>query len=169
MRFDLYLRTQLQNRSDISETLVGGWIKNLTGKSSSVENEVIVIRQFLRFLQTSAGINTYIPVIPKVREDYMPYIFSDEELVKIFKASDNISIKDKKADPAIVIEFPVIVRLLYSSGLRIGETVKLKLTDVDLVRGILYMYNTKNDKHRLVPISTDMLQILQNTVWRAVC
>lgn len=159
-RFDLYLYEHLHDKGSISEVVISEWIKTVKGKSSSVENEIIVIRQFLRFLQTS-GINTFIPVIPKVHEDYVPYIFSDEELEKIFKAADNISIKDKKADPAIIIEFPVIIRLLYCCGLRIGETVKLRLSDVDLESGILYMYNTKNDKHRLVPVSNEMRLILQ--------
>lgn len=159
-RFDHFLCNHVQSKGAISESMIGDWIKTVNGKSSSVENEVIVIRQFLKFLQ-SYGIKTFIPVIPKVHEDYIPYIFSDEELEKIFKAADSISIKSKQADPAIIIEFPVIIRLLYCCGLRIGETVKLKFSDVDLERGILYMYNTKNDKHRLVPISDEMRMILQ--------
>jgi len=46
------------------------------GKSSSIANEVIVIRIFLKYLN-SIGITAYIPPIPKVADDYVPYIFSD--------------------------------------------------------------------------------------------
>lgn len=159
-RFDTYLQNKVVTRRELTESVINEWIKTLTGKSSSVENEVIVIRQFLRYLKLS-GIKIYIPVIPKVHDDYVPYIFSDEEIKSIFDAADNIVVKDKKADSAIVIEFPVILRLLYSCGLRIGETIRIRLSDVDFERGILYMYNTKNDKHRIVPVSNEMKVILQ--------
>lgn len=159
-RFDKYLNCNVKVRGSLSETIINNWIKTVKGKSSSVENEVIVIRQFLYYLQLS-GIETYIPVIPKVHDDYTPYIFSDIEIEKIFADADNIIIKDKKADPAIIIEFPVILRLLYSCGLRIGETVKMRLSDVDFENGVLYMYNTKNKKHRIVPVSAEMKMVLQ--------
>lgn len=159
-RFDTYLYSNINSRESLPESVINEWLKTLNGKSSSVENEVIVIRQFLHYLQLS-GIETHIPVIPKVRDDYIPYIFSDEEIDKIFADADCVILKNKKADPAIILEFPVILRLLYSCGLRIGETVKLRISDVDFEKGIMYMYNTKNDKHRIVPISDEMKVILQ--------
>lgn len=159
-RFDTYLYSNVKTKGSLPESVINKWLKTLNGKSSSVENEVIVIRQFLHYLQLS-GIETYIPAIPKVRDDYIPYIFSDEEVDKIFADADCVVLKNKKADPAIILEFPVILRLLYSCGLRIGETVRLRLSDVDFEKGILYMYNTKNDKHRIVPVSDEMKIILQ--------
>lgn len=54
----------------------------------------------------------------------------------------------------------VIIRLLYSCGLRIGKTVKISMADVDLENGILRLVNTKGDKHRLVPMSVGMTDIL---------
>ena len=159
-RFDTYLYSNVKTKRSLPESVINDWLKTVNGKSSSVGNEVIVIRQFLHYLQLS-GIETYIPVIPKVHDDYTPYIFSDIEIEMIFAEADNIILKDKKADPAIILEFPVILRLLYSCGLRIGETVKLRLSDVDFENGILYMYNTKNDKHRIVPMSDEMNVILQ--------
>ena len=159
-RFDNYLNDNVKTKGKLPESVINDWIKTINGKSSSVENEVIVIRQFLNYLQLS-GIEAFIPVIPKVRDDYTPYLFSDEELEKIFSAADSIVLKDKKADPALILEFPVVLRLLYSCGLRIGETVKLRLCDVDFENGILYMHNTKNDKHRIVPVSDEMKVILQ--------
>ncbi len=54
----------------------------------------------------------------------------------------------------------MIIRLLYSCGLRIGETVKIRTTDADLGNGILRLVNTKGDKQRLVPMSSGMTEIL---------
>lgn len=159
LRFDSFVDRRLSFHGGITEDFVSEWIGTLSGKSSSVENEVIVIRQFLNYLKLS-GERIYIPSVPKVHDDYVPYIFSDIELDSIFASADNVVQKDSKADPYLVIEFPVIIRLLYSCGLRIGETVKIDMSDVDLENGILKMVNTKGDKHRLVPMTSSMTGIL---------
>ena len=159
-RFDNYLNATVFGSGQLTEKLINKWIGSVKGKSSSVENEVIVIRQFLKYLSLS-GEQIYMPVIPKVRDDYVPYIFSDDELASIFDSADNIIQTDKKADPYLVIEFPVMIRLLYCCGLRIGETVKLKTSDVDLSNGILWLVNTKGDKQRLVPMSPSMTEIVK--------
>lgn len=160
-RFDRYIEEHLNTPGNLNENFITAWIGTLSGKTSSVENEIIVIRQFLKYLELS-GERIFFPVIPKVHDDYVPYIFSDEELKLIFQSADNIVQKDHKADPYLVIEFPVILRLLYSSGLRIGETVRIGMADVDLENGIIKMLNTKGNKHRLVPLSSGMNGILRD-------
>ena len=158
-RFDDYIEKNSDKNSVFSEEFINGWISSLHGKRSSMENEVIVIRQFLQYLAIS-GQRVFLPAIPKVHDDYVPYIFSDAELSSIFQSADNIIQKDYKADPYLVIEFPVIIRLLYCCGLRTGETLKLNMIDVDLENGILRLVNTKGDKHRLVPMDPGMTDIL---------
>lgn len=158
-RFDSYVSERLMSFGNITESFISKWVGTIQGKSSSVENEVIVIRQFLQYLKLS-GERVAIPAVPKVHDDYVPYIFSDAELNRIFTAADNIVIKDHKADPFIEIEFPVILRLLYSCGLRIGETVRICMSDVNLEYGVLRLVNTKGDKHRFVPMSAGMADIL---------
>ena len=78
-RFDSYVEKHADSYGQLTEDFINAWIGTLSGKSSSIENEVITIRQFLNYLKLS-GEKTYLPIIPKVREDYVPYIFSDEEL-----------------------------------------------------------------------------------------
>lgn len=158
-RFDDCVVKNPDTHNGISEIFINEWVSSLSGKRSSIENQVIVIRQFLKFLSLS-GKETFLPVIPKVYDDYVPYIFSDEELSRIFQSADNVIQKSRKADPYLIIEFPVILRLLYCCGLRIGETVKLNTSDVDLENGILRLVNTKGDKHRLVPMDPGMANIL---------
>lgn len=158
-RFDDYLSRHLDSKGCLTESFISEWTGTLRGKTGSVENEVVIIRQFLGYLQLS-GESAFLPAVPKVREDYVPYIFREAELEAIFRSADNIVQKEKKTDPYLVIEFPVILRLLYSCGLRIGETIKISLSDVDLDNGILHLINTKGDKHRLVPMSESMADIV---------
>ncbi|MCM1062666.1 MAG: tyrosine-type recombinase/integrase [Eubacterium sp.] len=136
----------------------------LTGADGTKENEIIVIRQFLKYMNLN-GYKAFIPQIPKVHDNYSPYIFSDTELAMIFKSADNITIRNKTACKYIAIEFPVILRLLFSCGLRIGETIRIQMKDVDLKNGVLRLLNTKGDKHRLVPMSEMMTNILARYCW----
>lgn len=46
----------------------------------------------------------------------------------------------------------LIAELAYGTGMREGEVLRLRVKDLDLERGILYVYNGKGDKHRIVPI-----------------
>lgn len=177
--FDSYVSERLDSPGHITEDFINEWVGSLSGKSSSVENKIIVIRQFLEFLKHT-GESVAMPSIPRVHDDYVPYIFSDTELNCIFESADNIVQKDPKADPYLVIEFPVILRLLYSCGLRIGETVKISMNDVDLDGGILRLIDTKGNKQRLVPMSAPMTDILykyclamnligRNNIWLFPC
>lgn len=162
-RFDQYLFDHISSPGQITEYLVNNWVHTVTGKSGSVENEIIVIRQFLKYLALSGEI-VFIPIIPKVHDDYVPYIFTDDEIARIIHSADRLTVSEKKSDPWLVVEFPVIIRLLYSCGLRLGETVRIIMKDVDLENGILKLINTKGDKHRLVPMSPGMTDILAKYV-----
>ena len=49
--------------------------------------------------------------------------------------------------------YVTIIGLLWVSGLRIGEVVRLNIGDVDLERELLHIRKTKFFKSRIVPIS----------------
>jgi integrase len=54
---------------------------------------------------------------------------------------------------------PVLLRVLYSSGLRLSEALELRQEDVDLKEGCLSIRNTKFDKSRKIPLSASMVNI----------
>lgn len=56
---------------------------------------------------------------------------------------------------------PVLIRLLYCTGLRVMETLNLQLKHVDLVNGILHIEKAKFNIDCLIPISESMLDILK--------
>ena len=45
-----------------------------------------------------------------------------------------------------------VLEVLYSSGLRIGELVRLEVSDVDLSGGVIFIRQGKNKKDRVVPV-----------------
>lgn len=51
--------------------------------------------------------------------------------------------------------------LLYSCGLRIGESLNLKLSDIDFKRNLVHIKSGKGHKDRYIPLSSTMKSLLQ--------
>lgn len=159
--FDEYLCSISCDNKNLSEEQLSGWVHTLSGQTGTIANKVVVIRLFLRQL-SSHGIHSYIPPVPKVHDDYVPYIFSEAELYRIFSFADALE-KSSKVQKNILIhvELPMILRLMYGCGLRIGETASLKMQDIDLDTGVLLLKNTKGNKQRVVPMHESLADILK--------
>lgn len=123
---------------------------------------VSCIRQFALYFITS-GYDAYIPVnleyIRQRKSKYSAYIFTHEEMERIFKASDNVY-PNRRSTMHLVV--PVLVRLLYCTGLRVMEALHLQLKNVNLDEEILFIENAKFNKDRLIPVSESMLNILKD-------
>jgi integrase/recombinase XerD len=159
--FDEYLNDISCINKNLTANQVSGWIQTLKGKSSSIANMVIVVRIFLVHLN-NYDINPYVPPIPKVCDDYIPYIFSDDEMTRIFTIADSLQKIKPVKNTLIHVECPMILRLMYGCGLRIGETLLLKMKDTDFDIGILALKNTKSDKQRIVPMHHSLIEILES-------
>lgn len=68
--------------------------------------------------------------------------------------------------------FRVCLRLIYHGGLRVGEAVKIKVTDIDAAQLRLHIRQGKGGKDRCVPITPRMIEELRhfwkthrNKVW----
>ena len=96
---------------------------------------------------------TYIPK----KKKYQSYIYTNFELQRIFDVIDNKKFNCRYKNCYIV--YPVLFRILYCCGLRISEALHLKVKDVDLQNGIIYVYESKNNTDRLVPISEELKNI----------
>jgi len=159
---DEYLCTIACDNKNLTEGQVMGWMHTLAGNTQTIENKVTFIRIFLKQL-VSYGIHSYIPPVPKVHDDYVAYIFSETELDRIFHDADGlVKIYNTHKNTLIHVEVPMILRLMYGCGLRIGETMSLKMEDVDLSTGVLTLKNTKGDKQRLVPMHHSLTGILEH-------
>jgi integrase len=115
---------------------------------------------FLRQLSVylfNLGYETYIPpkVFARRNNNFIPYIFSDEELEALYKACDSLVLYDKHAKSGMMV-LPVLIRMLAATGIRIGEATGLLDKDVNLEENYLILRNCKNGKDRMVPISESL-------------
>ena len=158
--FDDYLCSICCDDRNLTEEQITGWIRTLTGKSSSIANVVRSLRIFLTQLK-AYGVNAYIPPIPKVSDDYVPYIFSKVEMDLLFSVADAMQKGRPQKNTLIHMEFPMILRLMFGCGLRTGETLSLRIKDVDFDIGVLTLRHAKGDKQRLVPMHNSLTNILR--------
>jgi len=90
--------------------------------------------------------------------DLGPYIYPREELKRLFAEAGKIT---RRNDPLFGITFRTILILLYGAGLRINEALSLKGGDVDIADSMLTIRGTKFFKSRLVPISSQLTEVLR--------
>lgn len=128
---------------------------------SYYQQRVSCIRQLSLYLNT-LGYDAYIPVnleyIRQRKSKYSAYIFTHEEIAKIFSASNQIY---PNRHSTMHLVMPVLIRVLYCTGIRIMEALKIQLKHVDLVNGTLMIEAAKFNKDRRIPVSASMLEILK--------
>lgn len=123
---------------------------NETPKNNA--NRVSDLKQFAMYLNEH-GYEAFIPTAIKHSSSFVPYIFTHDEILRIFQTVDRLK-PNSKYNSAVV--YPVLFRMLYGCGLRISEALDLKVGDVDLAMGILTIKKAKNDKDRLIPMSESL-------------
>ena len=95
--------------------------------------------------------------VPKIPPRFVPYIYTHEEVQRLLNATVSYRRVHILLEP---YTFRTILLLLYGSGLRISETLSLTMADVDLSDALLQIRETKFYKSRLVPIGTDLQQVM---------
>jgi len=65
--------------------------------------------------------------------------------------------------------YRALILTLYGSGLRVGEAVRLNLSDVDLAERVLTVHETKFYKSRLVPLGEQLAAALAAYLKRRCC
>jgi site-specific recombinase XerD len=117
-----------------------------------------VLRGFYRFAMARGyAASSPLPrIIPKPPQ-FVPYIFSQEEIQRLLDATACCENPRSKLQPYTL---RMLLLLLYGAGLRIGEALFLTLANVDLPAGILTIRESKFYKTRLVPMSPALTGIL---------
>lgn len=95
--------------------------------------------------------------VPKRPQPFRPYIYTQEELSAILKATSEYETPRTALEEATL---RTLLLLLYGAGLRIGEALALTRADVDLDTALLTIRESKFYKTRLVPIGPQLTVVL---------
>lgn len=83
------------------------------------------------------------------REHRLPSIFNKEEVAKLLQAPTNIKHR-------------AMLATVYSCGMRCGDLINLKITDLDTQRLLIHLKKGKGNKDRVVPLSKKLIELLRD-------
>ncbi len=145
----------------ITRELAGKWYTRKLNESSQYwYTRVQVVAQFSQFLR-DLGIESFVFKLPPfTKNTFIPYIYSQKEIEAIFKAADSLVIHNRVMSSSI-FSVPTMLRLLYSTGIRIGETLDLCEDDINVEAKYLRVKDSKNGKQRIIPFSDSLANVLK--------
>lgn len=79
----------------------------------------------------------------------IPFLFGPDDVRRLLDVVEQMP--DRSRAPLRAATYRAIFAILYALGLRVGEVSRLRFADVDLVRRLLLIRDTKFGKSRLVP------------------
>ncbi len=141
-RFDQFTLEKYPDATCLSREIVLDWCSKQPHEAQ--ENQCArasILRQFAKYLDTM-GINAYIlpkGYYPKASQ-YVPYIYSPEELVRFFAQTDQCHYSPECPYRHLIM--PVFFRMIYQCGLRVSEARMLTVGDVDLSSGVLSIHHS---------------------------
>jgi integrase/recombinase XerD len=158
--FDIFVAEHSPDAITVTRTMVAGYLETQRNvKLRTQHGKLTVLRQFCRFL-FQLNPDSYIPgagLLPAFRGDFQPHIYTLKEVLDLIELS-------KRLTPASSLRphtYATLIGLLWVSGLRIGEALRLNLQDVDWTAGVLHIERTKFFKSRLVPLTASTVNALK--------
>lgn len=151
-RFDAFIVKEEIKQIGITRELFEKWRDQIPGESDNYKYARCVCLNQLAAYLSDVGITSHISRLPKRRSSFIPYIFSKQEINNLFEASNRIEISHRRMN-SVIFSIPILLRFLYSTGLRIGEALSLNNEDINLSDNFLVVKDSKNGKERLVPLS----------------
>ncbi len=148
----------------ITKEFAEKWGKKQLHESDLYQHaRISFLAQFSSYL-CDLGVQSYIPKLPRFPQStFIPYIYSQKEIDAIFKACDELRLRCVQLDSCIFC-MPALIRLLYSTGLRIGEALAMKMEEVNLDENYLRVRDSKNGKERIIPISDSLASVCKEYV-----
>lgn len=154
--FDQMCARDFASETTLTKQMAMAWVvkhpaEHVNGQLTRISS----IRQLAKHM-ASQGIEAYVlpPGIAGRRMHYHPHIFSHRQLRSLFDAADKVKVLKVAGQRHLII--PVIFRMIYCLGLRPGEARRLHRNDVDLVRGTVFIRESKSHRDRMVFMSPDL-------------
>lgn len=96
----------------------------------------------------------------KYHSEFIPYIFSEEEIYKIMTYAKKLA----KQDNINYKTFYIMLCLFYCCGLRFSEAHMLKLSNYDSINRKIIIENGKNNISREIPLSNSLFTLLNKYI-----
>jgi integrase len=156
-QFDNFCKDYSIQNYEITEELVTAYcVRRPNENDNSRRDRVYIMRTFAEFLASQGYPSYVLPDTPKSGAAHTPYIFTTDELHRLFERIDSLEPTNFTTG---YLMFPLLFRILYGCGLRVSEALSLSKKDVNADIGILHINHGKNDRERIVPMSDSLLDM----------
>jgi len=142
---------------DSTKTVVEAFTAPREGEATRTwHDRATLTRQFMIFL-ANQGTDCFIP--PPGRRGhhpitFVPRIITSDEMTRIIMCADSWPPHPGCGWSHLV--YRMLIRLLWACGLRLGEALALHNRDVDTANGWVTVQHGKNDRTRIVPMSSSL-------------
>lgn len=156
--FLLFLQDREVDKKDIDRSLIREYMLDLKMRglaSSSIKRYLSSLKHFYLYLYRYKGYkdNPFETVHSPKQEKKLPSFLSEAEINDFLDSNmtrtDELAIRDQ-----------AILELMFASGLRLSETINLKIVDIDYDQRTLRIFG-KGSKERIVPFSNTAKNAMQ--------
>lgn len=155
-RLDRHLVDLEHQEASLPRAVLNGWLGRTEHESQRTQlARASMVRQLARFLQQHDVLVEFRSTPSRLQEHrFVARIFNPVEVARMFAAIDTLCV-DARA-PLRHLVMPALFRVLYACGLRVGEALRLRVSEVDLDAGILTIRQGKFRKDRLAPLAPSL-------------
>ena len=161
-RFDRFLCDEALSQCELPRSLTRKWLAKQSLESAATHrSRIYAVRQFATYM-CRRGYAADVPdrsLTAKRGAGFSPRVPTHAEVQQLLHAVDQLT--PTARSPLRHLIMPEIFRLLYGCGFRVNEVLHLRVSDVDLNRGVLTVRKGKFGKDRLVPPALSLVQRLR--------
>ncbi|OGV50228.1 MAG: hypothetical protein A2017_00225 [Lentisphaerae bacterium GWF2_44_16] len=157
LSFDRFCQIEFSNACELTKEIVLSWCND--AKENGASNyRMHIMREFGKYLISIEKKAFVLPakLIPPYKVG-IPYIFTDDELRRFFRATDEIP-HDTRS-PLLEYTAPTIFRLQFGCGLRPPEVRLLKRRDFNFSDGTVYISESKRRKDRRLALNEGLVKL----------
>ena len=165
-RLDKYLISIRLGEKKLDQETYEGWFNSLRPiiKDTTLNQYICLCIQFSKYLQT-LGVEAFVPERVIARSDYIPYLFSEDQIIALIQAADGwFNTARYKPVKTSAAQFSIVIRILYGCGMRVNEVFSLKARDVDFESAVIYVRNGKGKKDRVIPMAQSLNSIMKTYI-----
>jgi len=121
-------------------------------------HRMMVVRGFARYL-SGIDARTEVPPAGAIRQPQrwrQPFIYSDADVLALIEQARVVI-----PQPLRSATYQTLIGLLATTGMRIGEVLRLDRSDLDRAEGMLWIRESKFGKSRLVPLEPTAVDALE--------
>ena len=161
--FDHFLSSYTRPPRRLSDSIIRKWLNSFLDPVRA--NRYLsfgVVRRFCLYLRRFDP-GAYLPALslaPPCPPPSLPYIYSRQEILSLLRAAGQLS--SSTISPILPDTAYMLILLLYTTGMRLSEALKLQLGDIDWKNQALIVRETKFFKSRIVPIAPSVTNELEN-------